>query len=238
MNNFIFENSTKVYFGRGCVKEYLACLAGKYTCSLPRFQMVSGAFTTLSHIMEIYFSAPDENNVSDDLAEALMKNVICNLRAAIGNPDDYTARSNLMWDAAMAENRIIKLGKKPDFACHQIEYQLGAYTNCNHGAGLAVLQPIYCRHIYRERLQKFKRFAIHVWGMPVKGKSDEQIAEAGIDALEDFVREIGLPATLQEPIADDGKDLKEIANSCTVTSRGYKRITHQEILGILQECGM
>lgn len=82
-----------------------------YTYSVPEFQMVSGAFDTLSHIMEIYFSEPNESNVSDDISEALMKNVITNLRAAIKNPEDYTARSNLMWDATMAENRIIKLGK-------------------------------------------------------------------------------------------------------------------------------
>lgn len=112
-----------------------------YTYSVPKFQMVSGAFDTLSHIMEIYFSEPNESNVSDDISEALMKNVITNLRAAIKNPEDYTARSNLMWDATMAENRIIKLGKKTDFECHQMEHQLGAYTNCNHGAGLAVLHP-------------------------------------------------------------------------------------------------
>lgn len=105
-----------------------------YTYSVPKFQMVSGAFDTLSHIMEIYFSEPNESNVSDDISEALMKNVITNLRAAIKNPEDYTARSNLMWDATMAENRIIKLGKKTDFECHQMEHQLGAYTNCNHGA--------------------------------------------------------------------------------------------------------
>lgn len=102
-----------------------ALLDPTYTYSVPEFQMVSGGFDTLSHIMEIYFSGPDEDNVSDDMAEALMKNVIRNLRAAIQNPEDYTARSNLMWDAVMAENRIIKLGKRTDFECHQMEHQLG-----------------------------------------------------------------------------------------------------------------
>jgi len=140
--------------------------------------------------------------------------------------------------AAMAENRILKLGKKTDFTCRQIVYQLGAYTNCNYGLGLAVLQPIYCRHIYRERLEKFKRFAIHVWGVQAEGNSDEEIAEAGIEALTGFIREIGLPSTLQELMTGKKTDLKEIANSCTVISRGYKRMAHQEILEILQECGM
>lgn len=99
-----------------------------YTYTVPERQMVSGGFDTLSHIMEIYFSEPNEDNVSDDIAEALMKNTIRNLKAAKKNPKDYTARSNLMRDATMAENRVIKIGKKTDFECHNIEHQLGAYT--------------------------------------------------------------------------------------------------------------
>ena len=112
-----------------------ALLDPTYTYSVPKKQMVSGGFDILSHIMEIYFSEPNEDNVSDDISEALMRSAIRNLRAAIQNPQDYTARSNLMWAATMAENRVIKLGKRMDFECHQMEHQLGAYTNCNHGEG-------------------------------------------------------------------------------------------------------
>lgn len=120
-----------------------ALLDPVYTYSVPIKQMVSGGFDSLSHIMETYFSQPDEDNISDDIMEALMKSVIRNLRQAIQNPEDYTARSNLMWAATMAENRIIKMGKQCDFECHNMEHQLGAYTNCNHGCGLAVLHPVY-----------------------------------------------------------------------------------------------
>lgn len=208
-----------------------------YTYSVPKFQMISGAFDTLSHIMEIYFSEPDENNVSDDIAEALMKNVIRNLRAAIQNPQDYTARSNLMWDATMAENRIIKLGKKTDFECHQMEHQLGAYTDCNHGAGLAVLHPVYYRHIYRDGLEKFKRFAINVWEISAEGKSDEALARAGVEALADFIREIGLPTTLQELGIDKTVDIQKIAESCAITPGSYKQMSQEEILEIFKECG-
>ncbi len=213
-----------------------ALLDPEYTYSVPEFQMVSGGFDTLSHIMEIYFSEPDEDNVSDDIAEALMKNVIRNLRAAVAGPKDYTARSNLMWDATMAENRIIKLGKKTDFECHQMEHQLGAYTDCNHGAGLAVLHPVYYRHIYRSGIAKFKKFAVNVWGIPADGKSDEEIAGAGVEALADFIKEIGMPATLQELGIDETVDLKEIADSCAVVPGSYKKMTHEEILEIFQEC--
>lgn len=128
-----------------------------YTFSVPKEQMVAGAFDSLSHIMETYFSEPDEQNVSDELAEALMRNIIRNMRMAVENPRDYTARSNLLWDSTLSENRLIKLGKKCDFACHLMEHQLGAYTDCGHGQGMAVLHPSYYRHIYRDGLSKFAR---------------------------------------------------------------------------------
>lgn len=212
-----------------------ALLDPVYTYSVPKGQMISGSFDILSHILETYFSEPDEDNVSDDIMEALMRSVIRNLRAAIRNPEDYTARSNLMWDATMAENRIIKMGKKCDFECHNMEHQLGAYTDCNHGCGLAVLHPAYYRHIYREGLQKFVRFAENVWGIARQGRSDEALAQAGIDALAAFIREIGLPATLKE-LGVPREQLREIADSCGISQGSYKRMTHEEILAIFYEC--
>ena len=213
-----------------------ALMDPSYTLSVSKSQMVSGGFDTLSHIMEIYFSGPDEDNVSDDMAQALMGNVIRNLRAAIGNPENYTARSNLMWAGAMAENRIIKLGKRADFQCRQMARQLEAYADCDHGGGLAVLQPVYYRHIYKDGPGKFKRFAAEVWGISPEGKTDEEIACAGIDALKDFIREIGLPVTLRELGVDENTDLKAVADSCVSVSGGYRRLTHGEIFEIFREC--
>ena len=213
-----------------------ALLDPTYTYSVPKKQMVSGGFDILSHIMEIYFSEPNESNVSDDISEALMKNVITNLRAAIKNPEDYTARSNLMWDATMAENRIIKLGKKTDFECHQMEHQLGAYTNCNHGAGLAVLHPVYYRHICKAGEKKFVQFAVNVWGISKDGKTDKELAKAGVEALADFIKEIGMPTTFKELGIDENINLKEIADSCGIVPGAYKKMTHEEILKIFEEC--
>lgn len=207
-----------------------------YTYSVPKFQMVSGGFDILSHIMETYFSEPNESNVSDDISEALMRNVILNLRAAIRDPEYYTARSNLMWDATMAENRIIKLGKRMDFECHQIEHQLGAYTNCNHGAGLSVIHPNYYRHVYKYGLPKFKQFAVNVWGVSAEGKTDEEIALAGIDALEKFIAEIGMPSKFRDMGIDESTDFKAIADSCNLNPSGYKKMSHEEILEIFKEC--
>lgn len=207
-----------------------------YTFSVPTFQMVSGAFDSLSHMMEIYFSEPDEENVSDDIAEALMRGVIRDLRAALQNREDYTARSNLMWEATMAENRIIKLGKRTDFQCHMMEHQLGAFTDCNHGAALAVLHPAYYRHICEAGTKKFARFAVRVWDIPAEGKTEMELAHAGVDALEEFIREIGLPSTLREVGVTKDTDLKAIADSTPIVAGSYKKLTHSEILDILKEC--
>ncbi len=207
-----------------------------YTFSVPARQTASGGFDILSHIMETYFSKPDEDNVSDNISEALMKSVIINLPKALKDPQDYTARSNLMWAATMAENRIIKLGKNCDFQAHQIEHQLGAFTNCNHGCGLAVIHPAYYRYIYREGLVKFVRFAENVWGISGEGKTDEEIALEGIRALEDFIRQIGLPTTLRELGITDKEQLAEIAQSCNIASGSYGKMSKEAILEILNEC--
>ena len=234
----ITNEELKVKTGRDYPKcnPKFALLDPTYTYSVSKFQMVSGAFDILSHIMETYFGAPDESNVSDDISEALMKNVIANIREAIKNPQNYVARSNLMWDATMAENRIIKLGKTTDFECHQMEHQLGAYTDCNHGAGLAVLHPVYYRHIYKAGINKFKQFATNVWGICKDGKTDDEIALEGIEALADFIKEIGLPTTFGEMGIPNDIDIKKIADSCAISSGSYKKTTHEEIFEIFKEC--
>ena len=135
----------------------------------------------------------------------------------------------------MGENRLIKMGKQCDFQCHNMEHQLGAYTDCNHGCGLAVLHPVYYRHIYRDGLPKFVRFAQQVWGLSREGRSDEELALAGIEALASFIREIGLPTTLKE-LGADRAQLPEIADSCGISQGSYRTMTHEEILQIFEEC--
>ncbi len=233
----ITNEDLKVKTGRDYPKcnPKFALLDPTYTFSVPRAQMVSGGFDTLSHIMEIYFSAPDAENVSDDIAEALMRGVIRDLRAATKDPEDYTARSNLMWEATMAENRVIKLNKLTDFQAHMMEHQLGAYTDCNHGAGLAVLHPVYYRKICEKGAAKFARFATRVWDIPVNGKSEKALAKAGVEALADFIKELGLPTTLKELGVADDLPLEEIANSVPLTPGGYGKLTHKDVLDIFQE---
>ena len=234
----ITNEEKKVKTGRDYPKcnPRFALMDPVYTYSLPMKQLVSGGFDILSHIMETYFSEPNEDNVSDNISEGLMRSVIFNLRSAVKNPQDYTARSNLLWASTMAENRIIKLGKKCDFQCHQMEHQLGAYTDCNHGFGLAVLHPVYYKHIYSYGLPKFVRFAENVWGIERNGRSDHELAREGIQALADFMKELGLPATLREIGVNDKTELKVIADSCNISQGSYKKMTHEEILEIFNEC--
>ena len=175
--------------------------------------------------------------MSDDISEALMKGVVRDFRKALQNPEDYEARSNIMWEASMAENRVIKMGKTKDFEVHNMEHQLSAYTDCNHGEGLAVLHPTYYRHIFRDGLGKFTRFATNVWGLnPADYTDEEELALAGIQALEDFIRECGLPGTLRELGVDESTDLREIADSCYTAGGAFREIRQDEIYEIYKEC--
>lgn len=206
-----------------------------YTLSVPMKQVISGAFDTLSHATEIYFGKPDENNLSDDINEAVMRSTIRNICVLLTDPQNYEARSELAWASAMAENGILKIGKVTDFQCHMIEHQLGAYTDCNHGAGLAVIHPVLYRHIYKDGAKRFARWAQNVWGIAPK-TTDEETALAGVEALADFIQEIGLPASFTELGIPADTDFRAIADSTVLTPDCCKKLTHDEIYEILCEC--
>ena len=212
-----------------------AFLDPTYTMSVPIKQVISGAFDTLSHAMETYFGKPDENNLSDDINEAVMRSTIRNIRVLLTDPENYDARSELAWASAMAETGILKIGKVTDFQCHMIEHQLGAYTDCNHGAGLAVIHPVLYRHIYQSGAVRFARFARNVWGIAPLS-SDEETALAGVEALAAFIKEIGLPTTLAELGIPENTDLRAVADSTVLKTGCCKKLTYDEIFDILQEC--
>ena len=212
-----------------------AFLDPSYSLSVPFGQVISGAFDTLSHAMETYFGKPDENNLSDALGEAVMRSVIANIRVLLTDHDNYEARSELAWASSMAENGILKIGKATDFQAHQIEHQLGAYTNCNHGAGLAVIHPVLYRHIYKSGEARFARFARNVWGIAPKA-TDSATALAGVEALAAFIKEIGLPTTFEELGIPVDTDFRAIADSTNITAGCCKKLTHDEIFDILMEC--
>lgn len=217
--------------GMAAAAPRFAILDPEYTRSVPKMQVISGAFDTLSHAMETYFGNSDADNVSDDVALAIMRNTVVNMRRLEKDINDMQARGNLMWDSAMAENGILKVGRLTDFQAHQMEHQLGAYTDCNHGQGLAVIHPAYYRHILKDAPEKFQRFGKEVFGV--------ETAEQSVDALADFIRECGLPTKMGElrsktPITPEL--LRNVADTCNVIRCNPRELSRDEIYDILMEC--
>lgn len=218
-----------------------AVLDPALTMTVPERQVISGAFDTLSHCMETYFGVPGEYNLSDSVNEAIMRDVIRHMRTlAHDDLHDYEARSELMWASAMAENSILKIGKVTDFQAHMIEHQLGAFTDCNHGCGLAAIHPALYRHLAPENPAKFAQFAQRVWDIPSTEpdgtcKADEQLAAEGVEALAEFIREVGLPTTLTELGITDESVLAATAKTCVLTAGCAKKLTRDEVLDILHE---
>lgn len=208
-----------------------------YTLSLPMMQVMSGAFDTLSHAMETYFGSPKENNLSDDICEAVMRSVIKNMRILKKNPKNMEARSELAWASAMAENGILKIGKTSSFQAHQIEHQLGAYTDCNHGQGLAVIHPVLYRKLCEKTPEKFARLAVNVWNVSSENKNIHRIAESGIDALTEFIKEMELPTSFVQMGITEDTDIKAVADSTNIISNGcFEPLTHEDIYEILKAC--
>lgn len=208
-----------------------AILDPTYTASVPYIQVLSGAFDTLSHARETYLGNSDQDNVSDDVALAIMRNTVVNMRRLLKDINDMQARGNLMWDSSMAENGLLKVGRLTDFQAHQIEHQLGAYTDCNHGQGLAVIHPSYYRHILKDAEDKFTRFAKVVFGVDT--------AKAGIEALTDFIRECGLPTKfteLKSKIEITPEVLRQVADTCNIIKCNPRELSRDEIYEILIEC--
>ena len=203
------------------------------TYTVPKIQMVSGIFDILSHLMEQYFSGEDDNT-SDYLIEGIMKSLIKSARVALEKPDDYEARSNIMWCATLGLNRLAGVSKKQDWQVHHIEHQLGAYTDCPHGLGLAVISMPYYRYIYRYGIDRFVRFAETVWGIDPSGKSKDYVALEGIAALESFAIEMGIPLTLRELGATE--DMLPLIAESTEEGGGYKYMTAEDTLAVLKAC--
>ena len=204
-----------------------------YTFTLPKYQMVVGFFDIMSHILEQYFSGEDDNT-SDYLMEGLLKSLIHSSKIAVKNPEDYEARSNIMWTATWALNTLVAKGKSTDWMVHMIGQSVGAYTDATHGMTLAAVSIPYYKHIMPYGLAKFKRFAINVWDVNPENKSDEQIANEGLDCMEKWMKEIGLVMSIKE-LGTTEDMLDGIAKGTFILEGGYKILNHDEIVDILKE---
>ena len=203
------------------------------TYSVPKYQMLSGIFDIFSHLMEQYFSNQDDN-VSDDLLEALMKSLIKNTYKAIKDPCNYEARSNIEWISTLALNGLTEVSKTQDWQVHSIEHQLGAYTDCAHGMGLAAISVPYYRFLLSFAPQKFAQFAVNVFQVETKNRSVEEVAKMGIDALAKFIKDTGMCSTLKELNAT--REMLPLIAASTDLGGGYHDLTQQEVLQILESC--
>lgn len=205
----------------------------KFTLTLPHYQMVSGIYDIFNHICEQYFSGED-NNTSDYISEGLMRSLLHSSRIANKDSQNYEARSNIMWTATWALNTLVSRGKATDWMVHMLGQAVGGHTNATHGMTLSAVSLPYYRYIMPYGLAKFKRFAIHVWGVNPEGKSDRQIAEEGLSAMESWMKELGLVMNITELGATEDM-IEEIADVTAVLPGGYKLLRREEIIRILKE---
>ena len=203
-----------------------------YTLTLPKYQMVSGIFDIMSHILEQYFSGEDDNT-SDYVMEGLLRSLIHSSKIAVENPNDYEARSNIMWIATWALNTFVAKGKATDWEVHMIGQSIGAYTNATHGMTLAAVSIPYYKFILPYGVAKFKRFATEVWGVDPTGKTDREVAEEGLAETEAYMRSLGLVMHISEfGVTEDM--FEGIADGTFLNEGGYKVLTHDDVISILK----
>ena len=218
-------------FGENVYPKF-SILNPEFTFTVPHYQMISGIYDILSHILEQYFSGEDDNT-SDYIAEGLLRSLIHAAEIAAVNPTDYEARSNIMWTATWALNTLIAKGKTEDWMVHMLGQAVGAYTNATHGMTLSAVSMPYYRHILPYGSAKFARYAVNVWGVDQSGKTEREVAEEGLCRMETWMKKLGLVMNLTElgvtPNMIDG-----IASATLVMDGGYKVLTSDEIKEILK----
>lgn len=232
----ITNHSSKLKIGHVFADENImpkfSILNPRYTMTLPRRQMVSGCYDIFNHICEQYFSGEDDNT-SDYISEALMKSVVHSSRIANQDPENYEARSNIMWTATWALNTLIAKGKSTDWMVHMIGQAVGAVTDVTHGMTLSAVSLPYYRFILEDGLPKFVRFAKNVWNISADGKSDQEIAEEGLAAMEAWMKELGLAMNLSQLGATEDM-IEDIVNGTIILDGGYKVLTKDDVREIVK----
>ena len=204
----------------------------RYTMTLPKYQMTAGIYDIMNHICEQYFSGEDDNT-SDYISEGLMRSLIHSSRIAVNDPQNYEARSNIMWTATWALNTLVSRGKSTDWMVHMLGQSVGAYTDATHGMTLAAVSLPYYRYIMPYGLKKFARFAREVWGISAEGRTDEQLANEGLDAMESWMKELGLVMKISELGATEDM-IEGIADGTLILTGGYKVLDRDDVVRVLK----
>ena len=204
----------------------------EFTFTLPKYQMISGIYDIMCHILEQYFSGTDDNT-SDYVMEGLLRSLIHSADIAVENPADYEARSNIMWTATWALNTFVAKGKATDWMVHMLGQAVAAHTDATHGMTLAAVSMPYYRYILPYGTEKFARYAVAVWGVNPEGKTQTQTAYEGLERMESWMKKIGLVMNITELGATPDM-LDGIVNSTKIMTGGYKVLDGKDIRAILK----
>ena len=192
------------------IRPKFAVLNPRFTCSLPAYQLDSGAVDMMAHICERYFTNTPDVGLTDRLCEALLKTIVEAAPKAIAQPEDYASHADLMWAGMLAHNNSCGVGRVQDWASHQMEHELSAFYDCAHGAGLAVVMPAWMEYVCDHDMLRFARFAVNVFGCEMDFAQPENTVREGIARLRSFFRSIGMPTTLQE-VGGKAEDIPAMA---------------------------
>lgn len=210
---------------RGYSSDYgrpkFAIMDPELTSTLPDYQTASGCTDIMMHTMERYFSNGGHMEVTDQVAEGVLRTVMENAKILVKDPKNYEARAEVMWAGSLAHNGLTGCGTDGgDWMCHNLEHELGGLYDVTHGAGLAAIYGTWARYVYKDCLPRFKRYAIKVMGVSSEG-TDEEIALRGIEAMEDFYRAINMPTNLRElGVEPTEEEMATMAKKCAVASGG------------------
>ena len=203
-----------------CVDEFrckFAIMNPELTYTLPAWQTACGAVDIMMHTLERYFSKDDDMEITNAVAETVLRTVKEQVRLVLDNPTDYNSRAQIMWAGSLAHNDLTGCGTTGDWATHCLEHELSGMFDVSHGAGLAAMWGSWARYTCSENITRFARFAVNVMGVTNDFKSAEKTAEAGIRAMEQFYHSIGMPTSIKELIGRDitEAEIAEMADNCS-----------------------
>ncbi|NHN30585.1 iron-containing alcohol dehydrogenase [Paenibacillus agricola] len=231
-----WEENLKKAFGSIHAYPKFSILDPTWTFTVPANQTVNGIVDMMSHVFEQYFSLTSDTPLQERLCESILQTVIENGELALKQPDNYAARANLMLCGTYALNGgMISVGMQNDWASHMIEHEISAIYDIAHAEGLSILFPNWMKYVHKERIDRFVQFAVRVWNVDPAGKSDEDIALAGIQATRDYFTRIGAPASLGD-LKIDGKDLERMAKETVRYGPvgSFKKLNEEDVRQILE----
>lgn len=219
-------------FGSNVIPRF-AIVNPELTFTVPDYQMRAGIYDAFNHICEQYFSGTDDNT-SDYIAEGLMRSLVHASRIAVKDPNDYEARSNISWVCTWALNTLIACGKSTDWEVHMLGQAIGAVTNATHGMTLSAVSLPYYRLVMPYGVEKFARFARAVWNVDDSGKSEREVAEAGLEAMSEWMDQIGVVKSARE-LGLTEENIPDAVKATFILNGGYHKLTTEEVEQIFHE---